>query len=140
MKKNDSITLIEDPSRRPTTEMLRLLLFPAVVAAMTCRSTMSLWSSRAMTPAMTHVLRVANPHKCMAEQTEPTYSILEQDADAVFNVVDIDGDGSVTKDELIAHLTSCGYQQGAVDKIFEKLDTDGSGCLSREELRAGTNG
>eukprot|EP00900_Chrysochromulina_parva_P024448 jgi/Chrpa1/6637/Chrysochromulina_OHIO_Genome00014248-RA len=64
-------------------------------------------------------------------------SNIKQDAEAVFSVVDVDGDGTVTKEELMSHLTASGYKAEAVEKIFEKLDIDKSGCLSLEELIAG---
>lgn len=60
-----------------------------------------------------------------------------KDADAVFTCIDADGDGTVTLDELVAHLTASGYTEEAVGKIFEKLDVDGSGGITKEELREG---
>ena len=64
----------------------------------------------------------------------PTAEI-HADADAVFNVIDVDGDGTVTLTEITDHLEKSGYKPDAVAKIFEKLDTDKSGCISRDELR-----
>merc|ERR1719440_527135 len=60
-----------------------------------------------------------------------------EDADAVFSVIDVNGDGSVSMDELTSHLMKSGYNEAAVQKVFEKLDTDKDGELSKEELRAG---
>lgn len=67
----------------------------------------------------------------------PTANLAEihADADAVFNVIDVDGDGTVTLTEITDHLEKSGYKPDAVAKIFEKLDTDKSGCISRDELR-----
>jgi len=62
---------------------------------------------------------------------------LDEDADNVFSVIDVDGNGEIDRDELVTHLTGAGYKAEAVEKIFEKLDVDASGSLSREELRAG---
>jgi len=68
---------------------------------------------------------------------EPSVEQIHKDADAVFTVIDVDGNGSIDLSELTDHLVGCGYKADAVQKIFEKLDTDGSGELSKEELRAG---
>ena len=62
---------------------------------------------------------------------------VESEADSVFDVIDLDGDGRITKDELISHFGGAemlGSQD--VDRIFEIVDvapTDGS--ISRAELR-----
>lgn len=63
--------------------------------------------------------------------------LMAADADAVFAVIDRDGSGEISRDELLEHLVQCGYSAEAVDKVFMKLDADRSGCLSREELRSG---
>ena len=60
-----------------------------------------------------------------------------KDADAVFACIDTDGNGAITQEELISHLTSSGYKEEAVEKIFSKLDTNKDGALSKEELREG---
>jgi len=62
---------------------------------------------------------------------------IHADADAVFNVIDSDGDGSVSREELTNHLVSAGYTESAVNAIFSKLDSNADGVLSRDELRAG---
>lgn len=59
------------------------------------------------------------------------------DADLVFALVDINGDGAISKAELAAHLQGAGYTTEAVDNIFAQLDVNTSGDISREELRAG---
>ena len=73
----------------------------------------------------------------MADTATVPVEQIHQDADAVFSVIDKDGNGSISADELTTHLVSCGYKPEAVKKIFATLDTDGDGELSREELRAG---
>merc|ERR1711904_435228 len=62
---------------------------------------------------------------------------VEADADVVFSVVDIDGNGSITQTELQAHLSKAGYGDAAVNVMFDKLDIDADGTITREELRAG---
>jgi len=83
-----------------------------------------------LTPRFCDALMMADTATVPVEQ-------IHQDADAVFSVIDKDGNGSISADELTTHLVSCGYKPEAVKKIFATLDTDGDGELSREELRAG---
>ena len=59
---------------------------------------------------------------------------LEADANEVYNVIDIDGDGEITRDELSAHLLSCGYTPAAVDAVFGALDTNADAAISRVEF------
>ena len=60
-----------------------------------------------------------------------------EDADAVFTVIDEDGDGSITVTELTNHLSKAGYNDKAIETVFSKLDADSDGELTKEELRAG---
>ena len=60
-----------------------------------------------------------------------------RDADAVFAVIDVNGDGSIDRAELMAHLTKAGYAEAAVHMLFDKLDADKSESIERDELRAG---
>lgn len=59
------------------------------------------------------------------------------DADAVFSIIDVDGDGTISLNELMRHLTKAGYNVAAVTKVFSKLDADGDGSLTKDELREG---
>ena len=59
------------------------------------------------------------------------------DADAVFSVIDENGDGSISLPELKKHLLKSGYNEVAVEKVFAKLDIDGDGEITPEELRQG---
>ena len=62
---------------------------------------------------------------------------IAKDSDLVFTILDKDGDGGVSKEELIGHLTRAGYDAGEVSTWFEMdLDADKDGLLSREELRS----
>ena len=70
----------------------------------------------------------------------PDSSVCEQifqDADAVFAIIDENGDGSISLPELKKHLLKSGYNEAAVERVFAKLDADGDGELSKEELRQG---
>ena len=62
---------------------------------------------------------------------------IEADADAVFSIIDENGDGAISRAELMEHLMKAGYKETAVNVLFEKLDTDKSESISKDELRAG---
>ena len=62
---------------------------------------------------------------------------VERDADAIFAIIDEDGDGSISRVELVLHLVKAGYTEDAVNTIFDKLDADGDETISKEELREG---
>jgi len=73
----------------------------------------------------------------MAEVAESSAEAIRSDANAVFDVIDVDADGSITREELSAHLIGAGYKPTAVDQMFDKLDANSDGLLSREELCEG---
>jgi len=73
-------------------------------------------------------------------------------ADALFAVIDADGNGSIEREELRAFLLGGGgggrpagesatpgdpTGDTSFERLFELLDLDGDGVISREELRAG---
>lgn len=73
---------------------------------------------------------------CGVLPPEVCYEV-EAEADAVFVVIDTNGDGSISKPEIMAHLTKAGYSEVAVNTLFTKLDSNNDGEISKEELRAG---
>ena len=56
-------------------------------------------------------------------------------ADAVFDMIDENGDGEISSLELRKHLRAKGYSEASCDGVFSALDLNGDGALSREELR-----
>ena len=62
---------------------------------------------------------------------------INRDSDAIFSVIDNDGNGEISLDELTAHLTKSGYEETVVTKIFAKMDVNNDGCISGEEFRTG---
>jgi Ca2+-binding EF-hand superfamily protein len=62
---------------------------------------------------------------------------VNKDADTIFSVIDIDGDGTITLEELSNHMTKSGYADDVVEKIFSKFDINKDGGVSRDEFRAG---
>jgi len=62
---------------------------------------------------------------------------INRDSDAIFSVIDNDGNGEISLDELTSHLTKSGYEETVVTKIFAKMDVNNDGCISGEEFRTG---
>ena len=56
-------------------------------------------------------------------------------ADAAFNVIDRNGDESVTKEELAAHLLLARYGEPQIAALFDTVDVNNDGTVSRTELR-----
>jgi Ca2+-binding EF-hand superfamily protein len=63
--------------------------------------------------------------------------IVHRDADVIFSIIDVDGNGSVSLKEMTTHLTSAGYTKDVINKIFRKLDFDKDGTISRQEFQGG---
>ena len=61
----------------------------------------------------------------------------QAEADAMFAEIDTDGDGFLTREEVIVYITT---KQGGTEEeangTFDQLDTDKDGKLSKEEFRA----
>lgn len=96
----------------------------------------------AAAPRVAHVTAGAAPRLAcvsMVEAVEEEADIIDvvKDADAVFSVIDVNGDGSIDRAELLEHLTKAGYDEKAVNMLFDKLDTDQSESIDRNELREG---
>ena len=81
--------------------------------------------------------RVASHEELCGVLPESVREEIYEDADAVFTVIDEDGDGSITVTELTNHLSKAGYNDKAIETVFSKLDADSDGELTKEELRAG---
>jgi len=75
--------------------------------------------------------------KTKAETETEAIVALQRDANAIFSIIDTDGDGSITRDELTKHMSKAGYAADAVDKIFNALDANDDGSISRPEFRSG---
>lgn len=60
------------------------------------------------------------------------------EADTIFDRIDTDSDGQLSKAEVCAYLEEKGFDtQTAADTIFKTLDADDNGTISRDELRNG---
>ena len=61
---------------------------------------------------------------------------IHADADALFNAIDVDGNGSITKEELREHLKrETKYSFKAISNMFSLLDVNKDGAVERAELR-----
>jgi len=115
-------------------------------------TTFALTSGVVMGPARAHRLpyalqRVDPPAVfAMCEEQRPRTSVyqhlsdeqiadIHQMADALFIVLDRNGDDSVSKTELASHLLLARYTEDAIEKMFSLLDVNSDGTLSQVELR-----
>mmetsp|Transcript_10705 Transcript_10705/g.15764 ORF Transcript_10705/g.15764 Transcript_10705/m.15764 type:complete len:228 (-) Transcript_10705:68-751(-) len=73
----------------------------------------------------------------MEMSTSDVESDIGRDAEMVFSVVDVDGNGFISHQELTNHLTKAGYTSEVIDKIFAKLDVNKDDEVSCEEFTKG---
>lgn len=59
----------------------------------------------------------------------------EEDADLIFQLVDTDGSGTISLDELTTHLVAKGYAPNEVAELFRRMDTDQNQEICRDEFR-----
>eukprot|EP00622_Pseudochattonella_farcimen_P008015 FR744159.1.p1 GENE.FR744159.1~~FR744159.1.p1 ORF type:complete len:167 (+),score=5.80 FR744159.1:37-537(+) len=59
----------------------------------------------------------------------------EVQSDEIFDLIDSNGDGAISLEELRAHLNSLGYQPETIDSLFVELDHNSDGSISRQEMR-----
>ena len=62
---------------------------------------------------------------------------IHRDADMIFAVIDVDGSGSISQEEMTNHLKVAGYTEQVIQTIFTKMDTDKNGEISQQEFRGG---
>ena len=75
---------------------------------------------------------------CRCAKCESSFvADVHAEADGMFELVDTDGDGTISVDEMRSHLLKNGYTETASDALFKSLDADGNGTICQEELRAG---
>lgn len=73
--------------------------------------------------------------KSMFEQRRAQIEKINNDANALFNILDRNGDDVISREELGAHLLLARYTEEHVTKIFSVIDTNADGVISRNELR-----
>ena len=58
----------------------------------------------------------------------------KQHSDALFQSVDFDNDGQISKDEHQLLLQAAGVEPAYANEIFSALDTNQDGCLTKDEF------
>ena len=81
-----------------------------------------------------HVLRSPPPFFHTHTHTHTHIHIVA--VDALFAMVDLDGSGSIDKDELRETLASLGFKLdlSELEAVFREVDTDMSGTIDKQEL------
>mmetsp|Transcript_27299 Transcript_27299/g.56920 ORF Transcript_27299/g.56920 Transcript_27299/m.56920 type:complete len:240 (+) Transcript_27299:91-810(+) len=62
---------------------------------------------------------------------------IRRNAEATFAVIDVDGSGSLSRDELTKHLSVSGYNDDTITKIFNKMDVNKDDEISLSEFQTG---
>ena len=130
-----AFAFVASPALSRSAEPLPAVAMPAVAAAAIAQP--AGYSAMAAASMMQH--QRSSRIALMAEATEELTEeeMIKADAAAIFAVIDVNGDKSISRGELLKHLTNAGYTEGAVNNIFDKLDTNQDGALSQEELTEG---
>ena len=61
----------------------------------------------------------------------------ETEADEIFNAIDANGDGEISREELSSYLSAQGHSIETVENVFAAFDDNDDGAISREELHEG---
>jgi Ca2+-binding EF-hand superfamily protein len=64
---------------------------------------------------------------------EELKSVASPPISAVFDALDLDGDGEISRGEYSACVTALGVSEADADEAFEKLDANSDGRLTRDE-------
>jgi len=62
---------------------------------------------------------------------------IHRDADVIFALIDIDGNGNVSLEEITDHLSVAGYTEKVIKQIFAKMDANKDNQISKDEFRNG---
>ena len=60
---------------------------------------------------------------------------ITSEADAVFDRIDANHDGSISREELRSHLAASGLSAESIERLYAMLDANSDGEISRDELR-----
>jgi Ca2+-binding EF-hand superfamily protein len=88
----------------------------------TCRTTTSLLVSSSTTKE---------------EDTNRDIESIHRDADCIFTIIDVDGSGTISREELTDHLSVAGYTKKVINKIFARMDVNNDNQISEKEFRGG---
>lgn len=123
--------------------MLRLFLFFGAAGAFVLPFA-PLRATRRTVPHASHA-RSSPPTLAESPRRRPAaYELYSEDeiaqihekADAIFAILDRNGDGEISEEEFRSHLLAAGYAKAAVVELYETLDSNPrNGALSQSELR-----
>lgn len=83
------------------------------------------------------LMRIVGMNRGEVERLREVIANAEKPSDTletVFNMVDLDGNGDLSKDEMIAAADKLNMTADQAAKLFEALDEDGSGHISKNEF------
>tara|TARA_B110001452_G_scaffold207985_1_gene178215 strand:- start:335 stop:1051 length:717 start_codon:yes stop_codon:yes gene_type:complete len=87
-------------------------------------------------PTLRKAIKVPEPRSGWPAMDDDTpIETLHAKADALFAMIDTDGDGSISSEELGKHMAANGYDEVLIGKVFTGIDFDASGEIAKEELR-----
>mmetsp|Transcript_52657 Transcript_52657/g.111852 ORF Transcript_52657/g.111852 Transcript_52657/m.111852 type:complete len:235 (-) Transcript_52657:183-887(-) len=123
----------------------------ATVLLMTCLSARTSWGFTFVTPSTRTTVVTATSTTPAAAKALTTLLLAASDdddddnpiatirrnAEATFAVIDVDGSGTLSRDELTKHLSVSGYNNETIDKIFNKMDVNNDNEISRSEFQSG---
>jgi Ca2+-binding EF-hand superfamily protein len=72
-------------------------------------------------------------HRAAGDSTNASH-LLEDIAQAIFNVLDVDGDKRINRDEFARYLAFCEIPSTDATIIFQRLDLDGDAFISQREV------
>lgn len=110
----------------------------APTRAAPCRTVPRASHTRASPPALAEEEPPRRRPAAYDLYSEEEIEQIHEKADAVFAVIDRNGDGEISEDELRSHLLAAGYAEAAVVELHEMLDANPrDGAVSQAELREG---
>jgi Ca2+-binding EF-hand superfamily protein len=69
------------------------------------------------------------------DDTSKDMESIHRDADCIFTIIDVDGSGTISREELTDHLSVAGYTKKVINKIYDKMDYNKDNQISKEEFR-----
>ena len=75
------------------------------------------------------------PEAVVLTEVDVQHMQRQAEADAMFAEIDTDGDGFLTREEVIVYITKQGGTEEQASGTFDQLDTDKDGKLTKEEFR-----
>jgi len=120
----------------------------ATVLLLSCLSARTSWAFTSVTPSARTVVVAATSTAKAAPATrlhaagyddddDNPIATIRRNAEATFAVIDVDGSGTLSREELTKHLSVSGYNDETITKIFNKMDVNNDDEISRSEFQSG---